>query len=69
MNNPIELINMIKNPKEFVNNYVKKNNNPILNNLIQMAQKNDVQGLENFARNLFNEQGQSYDEIISKIKQ
>lgn len=69
MNNPIELINMIKNPKEFVNNYVKQNNNPMLNNLIQMAQKNDVQSLENFARNLFNEQGQSYDEIISKIKQ
>lgn len=68
MNNPIEMLKMIKNPKEFVMNYAKQNNNPMMNNLMQMAEKNDVQGLENFARNLFKEQGRNFDEIKDLFK-
>lgn len=63
MNNPLEMLKMIKNPKEYVMNNFKQNNNPMLNNLINMANNNDIQGLENFARNFFNEKGQNYDEI------
>lgn len=68
MNNPLEMLKMIKNPKEFVINYVKQNNNPMMNNLMGMAEKNDVQGLENFARNLFKEQGQNFDDIKNFFK-
>lgn len=68
MNNPLEMLKMIKNPKEFIINYAKQNNNPMMNNLMEMAEKNDVQGLENFARNLFKEQGQNFDDIKNLFK-
>lgn len=66
--NPLELIKAIKNPQEFINNYAKSNSNPILTNLINMAQKGDKQGLENFARNFFKQQGQDFDQIMSNFK-
>lgn len=56
-------LNMIKgmmgniNPKNMVMNMLKGNTNPIFANLIEMANKNDVKGLENFARNYMKEQG------------
>ena len=68
MNELLEIFKMIKNPKEFVMDYVKQNNNPMINNLMEMAEKNDVQGLENFARNLFKEQGQNFDDIKNLFK-
>ena len=46
MNNPLEFIKAINNPREFVINYAKQNNNPMINNLIQMAEKKDTKGLE-----------------------
>lgn len=72
MNNPMEIMQMIKNvknPKEFVMNYVNKNNNnPIVQNLMQMAQKNDKKGLEQFATNFFKEQGMDFQEIIKNFR-
>lgn len=69
MNSPLDFIKAIKNPKQFIMNYFKQqNNNPMLNNLIQMAEKGDTQGVENFARNYFKEQGQDFDEIMSNFK-
>ena len=69
MNNPVELIQMIKNPEQFAINYAKQMNNPIINNLIQMAKSNDKQGIETFARNLFSSQGINFDELLKYIKQ
>lgn len=63
MNNPMELFKAIKNPKEYVMNMAKTSNNPILNNLINMANKNDTKGLETFANNMFKEQGMDFNEI------
>ena len=60
-------LNMIKgmignmNPKNMAMNMLKNNTNPIFNNLIDMANKNDVKGLENFARNYMKEQGKDFD--------
>ena len=68
MNNPLEMLKMIKNPKQFVMNYMKQNNNPMLNNLIQMAEKGDTQGLENFARNIYKEQGKNFDEEFNAFQ-
>lgn len=68
MNNPLDIIKMIKNPQQFVMNMVKQNTNPMLNNLIQMAQKGDTKAIENFARNFFKEKGQDYDQIMSNFK-
>ena len=66
-------LNMIKgmmgnmNPKNIVMNMLKGNTNPIFANLIEMANKNDVKGLENFARNYMKEQGRNYDEEFNKF--
>ena len=69
MNNPMQIMNLlkgIKNPKEAVINMIKSNNNPMVKNLVEMAEKGDSEGIEKFARNMFKEQGRDFD---SEIKQ
>ena len=68
MNNPMEFIKAVKNPREFVINYAKQNNNPMFENLIQMAEKNDTQGLEKFAKNFIEQQGQDFNKIKDYFK-
>lgn len=68
MNNPMQVINMIKNmknPKEAVISMIKTNNNPMIKNLVEMAEKGDTKGVENFARNIFKEQGRDFDNEIN----
>ena len=65
--NPMDVLKSIKNPKDFVNNYARQNNNPILSNLIQMAEQNDVKGLEDFARNFLKGQGRDFDQEYNNI--
>ena len=69
MNNPMQFMNMlngIKNPKDVVIYMIKSNNNPMVKNLVEMAEKGDNEGIEKFARNMFKEQGRDFD---SEIKQ
>ena len=67
-------LNMIKgmmgnmNPKNMAMNMLKNNTNPIFNNLIDMANKNDVKGLENFARNYMKDKGRDYDKEFNDFK-
>lgn len=42
-------------------------NNPVMGNLIDMANKGDTKGLENFARNLFKEKGRDFDKEFSEF--
>ncbi len=68
------------NPTNFIKNYMLRGltpkgivkqmvgNNPILGNLINMAEKGDNQGVENFARNVLKERGMNLDEELSKFK-
>lgn len=59
MNNPIQMLkNLIIN---------KQINNPIFKEVINKAQNGDAQGVEQFARNLFKEQGRNYDEEFNKF--
>lgn len=44
------------------------NQNPMITNLIKMAQNGDSQGVENFARNLFKEQGRDFDKEFSEFR-
>ena len=67
MNNPMQFMNMlngIKNPKDVVINMIKSNNNPMVKNLVEMAEKGDNEGIEKFARNMFKEQGRDLDSEI-----
>lgn len=67
-------INMLKgmmgnmNPKNIVMNMLKGNTNPIFANLIEMANKNDVKGLENFARNICKEKNIDFDKQFNDFK-
>ena len=68
------------NPTNFIKNYMLRGltpkgivkqlagNNPMLGNLIHMAEKGDNQGIENFARNVLKERGMNLDEELSKFK-
>jgi len=66
-------INMIKQymlqgltPKGILN---KMNiNNPILNNVISMAQNGNTKGVENFARNICKQKGLDFDTEFNKFK-
>jgi len=66
-------INMIKNymtkgmnPKNIVQNYFK--GNPIVSNLIDMAENGNEKGVENFARNLMKEKGKDFDKEFAEFK-
>ena len=43
-------------------------NNPIINNLIGMAQNGDTKGVENFARNIMKEKGRDFDKEFNQFK-
>ena len=72
MDNPMEIIKLIKNPQKFVLNMLGGNNNPIMNNLKQMANDGNQKGVEEFARNLFKQNNRDFDkefkEFMNNIK-
>lgn len=70
MNNPIELIKMFMkqgNPKQLVEKLVMNNTNPMIKDLIQKAQNGDTKAVEQFARNLYKEQGRDFDKEFSQF--
>ena len=67
-------LNMIKgmmgisNPKDMAMKMLSQNNNPIFKNLIDMANKGDTEGVENFARNYMKSQGKDFDQEFNNFK-
>ena len=63
MNNYLEqlktFIQQGGSPQQLVNQIADKN--PMLKNVINMAQNGDNQNIETFARNMFKEQGRDFD--------
>ena len=55
------------NPQQIVLNILKNNSNPIIGNLINMAQNGDSNGVEQFARNYMKEKGKDYDTEFSNF--
>ena len=53
-------------PKGLVMNMA--GNNPIVKNLIEMADRGDKQGIETFARNVLKERGVDFDKEYSEMK-
>ena len=72
--NPMQLIQMIKggkNPQQLLMNVLQQqgqNNNPIINNAINMAQNGNVSGLEVLARNLAAQRGLDFDKELANLK-
>lgn len=44
------------------------NSNPMFSNLINMAKEGNTEGIENFARNLFKEQGRDFDKEYAEFR-
>ena len=44
---------------------IANNNNPMLKNLLEMAQQGNSKGIEDFARNLYKEKGRDFDKEFS----
>lgn len=59
--NPTDFIKGIQNPKQFVMNIMGQNSNPVINNLMQMAQKGNAKEIETFARNFCRERNRDFD--------
>ncbi len=68
--NPIDIIKMymgMNSPEDIIYQLVGKNN-PMVNNLIQMAKSGNSQQLETFARNYCKEQGKDFDAEMKKLQ-
>ena len=69
-------LEMIKNlmkggltPKGIAMQMLNNNSNPMLKNLVEMAEKGDYQSIENIARNIYKEQGKNFDQEYEQFKQ
>lgn len=56
------------NPMQMLQNLIANNTNPILSNAISLAQKGDVKGVEQIARNICKERNIDYDTEFEKFK-
>lgn len=70
--NPLQVFkNLItggRNPQEAIMQMIGNTNNPVFNNLVDMAKKGDYQGVENFARNMYKEQGRDFDKEFKEFQ-
>jgi len=71
--NPMQLIQMIKsgrNPQQLIMNILQQQsqNNPILNNAMNLARGGDASALENLARNLAAQRGLDFDKEFANFK-
>ena len=71
MNNPIEMIKGLmskgESPQQMISNMISQNSNPMIQNLMKMAQKGNTQEVENFARNICKEKGIDFDKEFSNF--
>lgn len=68
------------NPMQLLQNFLGKGlspekiaeqmmgNNPMIANLVKMANSGDTTGIENFARNMFKEKGRDFDKEFSEFR-
>ena len=72
MINPMVLIQMLRggNPQQAIMNAMRNQagQNPVLNNALDMAEKQDAKGLEQLARNLCESNGVNADDMVKQIK-
>lgn len=71
--NPIQFINQIKqgqNPQQLMLNFLEQqvSNNPMGQNLLNLARNNQTQDIEQFARNMFASNGRDFDSEFKQFK-
>ena len=69
--NPLSLIGQLKNgnPQQLVEQLVQSNyaNDPFALQLLEMGRKNDIQGLEKFAKEFFGKQGRDFNTELNNL--
>ena len=72
MINPMMLMQMLRggNPQQAIMNAMRNQagQNPVLNNALDMAEKQDAKGLEQLARNICKSNGVNADDMVKQIK-
>ena len=71
--NPMQFINQIRsgqNPQQLMLNFLEQqaNNNPMSQNLLNLARNNQTEDIEQFARNMFASNGRDFDSEFKKFK-
>ena len=68
------------NPMQMLQNFITRGlspqkiveqmagNNPMMANLIKMANSGNISGVEHFARNMFKEKGRDFDKEFSEFR-
>ena len=72
MNNVLNLVRVFRNPEPFMRQIMQSpqfQNNPMAQNVIEMKNNNDVQGLTEMAKNVCKEKGIDFDGLYSQLKQ
>lgn len=69
--NPMQLLMALKggNPQQVAMSIIQNNfpNDPMMQNLVQMASKNDTQGLNKFAQEYFSRQGLDFNNEMKNL--
>ena len=69
--NPFQMLGAMKNPQAFIQQMMSNSQimqNPMAKNIIDMAQKGDVEGIEQMGRNIAKEKGIDFDKAFSDFK-
>ena len=69
--NPFQILGAMKNPQAFIQQMMNNSqvmSNPMAKNIIDMAQKGDVAGIEQMGRNIAKEKGIDFDKAFSDFK-
>ena len=71
---PIELFQFLRSsndPQQFILNIMQEQSkgNPLMQNLLQMAQNNQTQDIESVVRNVMKERGVDFDKEFNSFKQ
>lgn len=69
--NPAFLINLLKNgnPQEVAMQIIQTNypNDPMMKNLVEMGQRGDINGLQQFAQQLFAKEGRDFNQEMNNF--
>lgn len=71
--NPIQLLTMLRNgqiPQDYIVRLIQSQaaKNPMANNLAELIEKHDTQGIEALARNFMRSQGKDFDKEFASFK-
>ena len=69
--NLMNIFRAVKNPQQRIQQIAGNNQimrNPMVQNVMQMAQQGNMRGVEQMARNLCKEKGLNADEVFNQVK-